>query len=237
MIRFAGVLVGAVLAPVGALAAQPVTEEVSDWAGFYLGGHFGGGWGNSDWFDLGVGNIGSHQASGILGGGQAGYNFQNGPWMWGPQASISGADLGGSHNDAVFGSGPIPQPDRGTIDVLGTLTGRLGYASGPFLLYAQGGAAWAHTRYTLIGFFAPGQEFAVSDETKWGWTAGAGIEYGFAAGWSGFLEYDYLGFGSDVASLKCTAAAAGCGPGGSNAIGISIRENYHLVKSGVNFRF
>jgi hypothetical protein len=50
-------------------------------------------------------------------------------------------------------------------------------------------------------------EFAVADGNKWGWTAGTGL--GFAPGWSGFLEYDYLGFGSDV----------------------------HVVKTGVNFHF
>src|SRR4051812_17586893 len=134
------------------------------------------------------------------------------------------------------GFGPVPQPDRGSIDLLGTLTGRLGYAWGPLLLYGQGGVVWAHTRYDLSGFFAPGLEFAVSDDTKWGWTAGAGAEYQIAPTWSGFLEYDYLGFGADAANLKCTAVP-NCGPPGANAIAISIRENFHVIKTGVNFRF
>ncbi|HYU11710.1 MAG TPA: hypothetical protein VEK82_03985 [Stellaceae bacterium] len=104
------------------------------------------------------------------------------------------------------------------------------------MAYGQGGAAWARARYSLTGFFAPGLEFAVSDGEKWGWTAGAGLELGFAPGWSGFVEYDYLGFGSDLATLKCTAVAD-CGPPGKGAIGISIRENFHVVKTGLNFHF
>src|SRR5436190_15022223 len=99
MIRFAAVVAGAVLAPVGALPAAPA--PAGDWNGLYVGGHFGGAWGRSEWFDLGAGNIGSHDASGIIGGGQTGYNFQSGPWVLGAQASLSGADLGGSHIDTV----------------------------------------------------------------------------------------------------------------------------------------
>jgi outer membrane immunogenic protein len=225
------------LAPASVLAAGPVIPIYSiDWTGFYLGGHFGGMWGNSDWFDLGAGNIGSHDASGIIGGGQVGYNFQTGPWVWGPQASLSGSTLEGRHLDTVFQFGPAPQTNHTRIDFAGTLTGRIGYATGPLLLYGQGGAAWAQTRYSLVGFFAPGLEFAAADSTKWGWTAGAGVEYGFAPQWSGFVEYDYLGFGSDVASLKCIASVS-CGPPGANAIGISIRENFHTIKTGINFRF
>src|SRR5215212_7966670 len=154
MMRWLVALIGAGLVPGCGLAAELLPEPASDWRGFYLGGHFGGAFGRSEWFDLGVGNIGAHDASGILGGGQAGYNFQTGPWVWGPQASVSGSSLGGSHIDTVFGFGPVPQPNRGSIDLLGTLTGRLGYAWGPLLLYGQGGAVWAHTRYDLSGFFA-----------------------------------------------------------------------------------
>jgi outer membrane immunogenic protein len=104
------------------------------------------------------------------------------------------------------------------------------------LFYGQAGATWAQNRYFITRFFAPGLEFAVSGGSKWGWTAGGGMELGFAPGWSGFLEYDYLGFGSDVASLKCTAVAD-CGPPGKGVIGISIRENFHVLKTGVNFHF
>ena len=231
--RIIGAIAVLWLLTVSAAAAEPL---LGNWGGLYLGGHLGGAWGDSDWFDLGAGNIGSQSPSGILGDAQLGYNFELGPWVIGPQASISGSSLGGSHPDAVFQFGPAAQSDRSRADLFGTLTGRLGYAWGPVLLYGQGGGTWAQTRYFLTGFFAPGLEFAVSDNTRWGWTAGAGVEFGFAPGWSGFLEYDYLGFGSDVATLKCTAVAD-CGPPGKGAIDISIRENLHVLKTGVNFHF
>jgi outer membrane immunogenic protein len=129
------------LASANPAAAEPL---FGDWSGFYLGGHLGGAFGNSDWFDLGAGNIGSHNPSGIIGGGQIGYNFQLGPWVLGPQASLGGSSLGGSHLDAIFQFGAAPEHDRSGNDLLGTLTGRAGYAWGPLLAYGQGGAAWAH---------------------------------------------------------------------------------------------
>jgi len=237
LMRLLAMVFCALLAPLPAFAAGLLLPtSPANWTGFYAGGHVGGAFGSSDWFDLGAGNIGSHSLDGFIGGAQLGYNLQTGPFVWGPEASFSGSTLSGRHLDAVFQFGPAPEHDRDSIDFLGTLTGRLGYAEGPLLFYAKGGAAWAHARYSLTGFFAPGLEFAVGDSTKWGWTVGAGVEYAFLPGWSGFLEYGYLDFGSDVASLKCTAVPD-CGPPGANAVGISIRENLHAIKTGINFRF
>jgi hypothetical protein len=58
----------------------------------------------------------------------------------------------------------------------------------------------------------------------------------FRAGLVGFSRIRLSRLRSDVASLKCTAVAD-CGPPGKGAIGISIRENFHVLKIGVNFHF
>jgi outer membrane immunogenic protein len=137
---------------VSAASAEPL---IGNWGGLYLGGHLGGAWGDSDWFDLGAGNIGSQSPSGILGGAQLGYNFQLGPWVVGPQASISGSSLGGSHPDAIFQFGPAAQSDRSRTDLFGTLTGRLGYAWGPLLLYGQGSISRSATTLDGVGRAAP----------------------------------------------------------------------------------
>jgi len=222
-----------------ALASGPALAEdpvATDWRGLYLGGQVGGAWGNSSWFDLGAGNIGSHGMDGAVYGGQVGYNFQNGPWVFGPEASLAWSTLSGRHLDAVFQFGPAPEYDRDKIDLVGTLTARIGYTTGPWLVYGDAGGAFAHTRYSLAGFYAPGLEFAVGDTTKWTWTIGVGGEYAFAPGWSGFLQYSYLPFGSDVATLNCTTVPM-CGPPGASAVRISIGEDYHIIKTGINFLF
>src|SRR5262245_57802582 len=53
---------------------------------------------------------------------------------------------------------------------LSDVTGRLGYASGPWLFYAKGGVAWAHNNYDI-------QHFSIdltAEETRTGWTSVAG---------------------------------------------------------------
>jgi len=57
------------------VAATPVPFS---WTGFFIGGHIGGGWGKKTWIDLGDDNSDntSYNVSGVLGGVQAGFNYQ-----------------------------------------------------------------------------------------------------------------------------------------------------------------
>ena len=70
--------------------------------GIYVGGHVGGGWGEKDWVAVGVAPLGSHDVDGFLGGGQLGFNYQTGPWVFGAEVDFSWADLNGSFTDARF---------------------------------------------------------------------------------------------------------------------------------------
>ncbi len=80
-----------------------------NWSGFYAGLHAGGAWGDTD-VDVGCNDVHSifpgycalaapsgvppsnfsPDMSGYLGGGQAGYNFQSGNWVFGVEADIPG---------------------------------------------------------------------------------------------------------------------------------------------------
>jgi outer membrane immunogenic protein len=222
----------ALLMPAAALAAEapPV-----DWSGFYVGLHLGGATGDSQWTDLVAGPIGGHNPSGFVGGGQLGYNFQNGPWVFGPEISLSGSTVDGRHRDQQF-QGPAPQDDVSSVDFFGAATGRLGYSWGPLLAYGKAGLGWAHTTYSLNGYFSPGLEFAVGDDTRLGPTAGAGLAYAIAPNWSAFIEYDYLHLGDANETLQCTAVPD-CGPPGAGNVKIRIGENYSFIKTGINLRF
>ena len=78
--------------PSFALAAAPAGNR--NWTGFYVGAHAGGGWGRTDWdsadgvFQSLADSVlaGSGDAAGMLGGVQAGYNFQAGRWVIGVEA-------------------------------------------------------------------------------------------------------------------------------------------------------
>src|SRR5256714_4632421 len=77
------------------LAARPYTKApayvaaVYDWSGFYIGAN--GGWGSSrnSWdstVPFLVGPEGSHDATGGVAGGQVGYRWQTGTWVFGLEA-------------------------------------------------------------------------------------------------------------------------------------------------------
>jgi len=208
----------------------------NDWCGFSAGVHGGGAWGSSSWTDLGAGYVGSHSPSGALGGLQVGFDQQVGTWVWGLRADASASGISGSHLDVIFTDGAAPEYDRGKIDYTGTITARLGYTFGPALVSVRAGAVWAHARYSLEGYYAPGLEFALGNATRWGWTAGIGVDYGFAGRWAAFFEYDYLGLGTYRANLSCITVHA-CSFLGTGTISIDVRENFNVLKAGVGYRF
>ena len=122
-------------------------------------------------------------------------------------------------------------------DWLATVTGRIGYAITPqALLYAKGGAAWVHTKYTDTDpsgvTFPPfsGQGSATLN----GWTVGGGLEYAFWPNWSVFPEYDYVGLNTPTVSLSYNCAAP-CGF--TNPYPYQENHHFQMVLLGLNYRF
>ena len=216
----------------GALLASPVLAAdlpvrkapfapaaVYDWTGFYIGGHLGGAWGDKDWFAVGVGPLGSHDVDGFIGGGQVGFNYQVGTWVFGVEADFSWADVNGHHVDNVFFG-----DNRTKVDWFGTVTGRIGYAFDRTLLYVKAGGAWARDVYTITatGFFAQ------TSDTNWGWTVGAGLEYGLTPNWSLKLEYNYLSFDTQRVTFV---------PNTGGPFDRDVDQQIHVLKAGINYRF
>src|SRR5438105_2050305 len=95
------------------LAARPYTKAppapiaaVYDWSGFYIGAN--GGWGSSRkcWdfttpAGVFVATEGCHNATGGVAGGQIGYRWQSGAFVFGVEGQGDWADLRGS-NISVF---------------------------------------------------------------------------------------------------------------------------------------
>ena len=111
--------------------AYTAPEVVYNWTGFYIGGHVGGAFGGS--------SLEGSDAR-FLGGVQGGFDYQfANNWVIGAEAQYSW--LANSNNGGVLfpGSGTVVSSNS---DQLGSVTGRLGYALGPALLYGKGGFAW-----------------------------------------------------------------------------------------------
>ena len=125
-----------------ARAAPPVPYS---WTGFYVGGNFGGGWGNTGYSGgqstastsfltslaariavaAPVGTFaGSEKSSGIFGGGQIGYNYQfpSTPWLVGVEADIDASSIRGSSSYCPVATSTGPGPGTGSTFVLGCST-------------------------------------------------------------------------------------------------------------------
>src|SRR3954471_19580213 len=86
--------------------APPAMVEVWNWTGFYIGGNAGYSWGRSNtdvsYFNTATGlpivpapgsiTNARFDMNGAIAGGQAGYNWQTGSWVWGVEADIQWSD-------------------------------------------------------------------------------------------------------------------------------------------------
>lgn len=164
--------------------------QVYNWTGFYIGGHVGGAFRGDNAFA-------TNSSGRFVGGGQIGVDYQFGPsWVMGLEANYSAM---ANRDFTTFGN-----------RALGSVTGRLGYAFGPALIYAKGGYAWADTSRTF-GFGNGGRD---------GYTVGGGIEYMFAPSWSAKVEYQYY----ELGRVNIVAPVA------------AFRNDEHTIKLGVNWR-
>jgi outer membrane immunogenic protein len=163
------------------LTARPYTKAptasaaVYNWTGFYLGANAGYGWGRSNERATALGTRANFDISGGLGGGQIGYNWQAGAVVFGVEADGDVADIDG----AVRCPNPAFSCTAKVRD-LASFRGRVGWATGPALLYATGGLGYANVRYSTLtvagGLPAAGTTgFYTAD--RWGYAIGAGLEY------------------------------------------------------------
>ena len=171
------------------LKARPAPAAAApfDWTGFYLGGHFGYGAGTAHLTTIDPTPVaGQDRIGSPMGGVQLGYNraFAAG-LLIGLEADLSFYDY--LEMSPVLADVPTPAGNdiRHQIDMLGTVRGRVGWVSGPLMLYGTGGLAFAPGR--LINGFAAGDS---EKKLYWrtGWAAGVGAEYGFAPLWTARLD-------------------------------------------------
>ncbi|WP_409362805.1 carbohydrate porin [Bradyrhizobium diazoefficiens] len=199
-------------------------RTVYDWTGFYVGGHFGYGDaafgpGTNPLPEQGV--VLPHSATGLTGGYQLGYNRQ-----------FANRVVLGIEADATFTSptdGPelalVPAPFHTTIDYVGTVRGRIGYAFDRFMPYLTGGFAWGHTRININDGDGVTSLFPVGHYQA-GWTAGLGLEYAVSGNWTAKAEYDYIDL------TRKTYDLSGFGLGSVN-----VDPRIHLFKLGLNYQF
>jgi high affinity Mn2+ porin len=170
----------------------PQIQSVFDWTGFYIGAHAGYSRGSSSAvLSDPAASTTSNVFSGMIGGVQAGYNVRlPSGLLLGVEADITFPNYLTS-NSVVSSLATARSAVTEQWDYVGTARGRVGYATGPWLVYATGGLAWVGERFL--------NSPAIGDEEKTinirlGGAAGAGVEYAFAPHWTARLEYLYSRF-------------------------------------------
>jgi outer membrane immunogenic protein len=224
------------------LAARPYKAPppapvvaIYDWTGFYIGANGGYGWARQclDITQLGLATVfaeGCNDKGGGLVGGQIGYRWQAGSWVFGLEAQGDWANL---RTERVFVNTPAflvtSNTWKSNINGLGLFTGQVGYAWNAALFYVKGGAAVANQRFDIFNTVT-GIGIAQADRTRWGGTVGVGWEYGFAPNWTAGIEYDYLFRESDnrtflTPNLRVTSITA------------NTRTDINMVTARISYKF
>jgi outer membrane immunogenic protein len=210
---------------------------------------------------------------GFTAGGQIGYNYQlgglgfggglgGGGIVVGVEADAAYTDIDRTDtlsNTSNFGALVTPGAPattrvdqyRGSLDFLGTVRGRVGFAINQILIYGTGGFAYGdvNRRTTYFGPNANTTPFfqGNSNGIKTGYAYGGGIEYALPANsFLSFLnvfhssavtikaEYLHYDLGSDRLTFPAVGAAAALGLGGYSE---RVRTEGDIARAGINYKF
>ena len=134
-------------------------------------------------------------------GGQLGYNYQTGNWVWGIEGDVDGANIRASQGVVLAPIAGFPGGSAFLTEKqnwLASIRGRLGYTWGPGMIYVTGGGAWTGVQATGGATLLPraiAGSFSTSS-TRSGYVVGAGYEWMIAPNWALRGEYLYYGFTS-----------------------------------------
>ena len=208
------------------------------WAGFYAGVNGGYAYNRMVTTDLDdYGNLGTHglTRSDFTAGGQLGYNFQIGAFVYGIETDMS--YIGGRAKDVGYKESYSSKPG-----FLGTVRGRAGLAVDRALFYITGGLAYGNTKsgygvYTDIGGGTPYNGWAgsaTSSGTSVGYALGAGMEYAFSDHWTARVEGLYNNLGSKT--VLCDTQYCGTQYNGI-PYRFKFKNSSSLLRVGINYKF
>lgn len=164
------------------------------WMGPYVGANIGYEWGSL--------SNNPTKPSGLMGGLQAGYNWQSGQLVVGAETDLQ-----------ISGADDVLAPWKFANPWFGTLRARAGLAANNILFYGTGGLAYGGLRAEMAGLS--------ESKTSTGWTLGGGMEVGFTPNWSAKVEYLYLNLAARTYAVTGTTH-------GLSANILRFGVNYHF---------
>ncbi len=179
------------------------------WQGFYIGGFAGVAWGSAETSgdiiiltNSGIVPLSTLNGSGLYGGGQLGYNFQFGRFIYGIEADLGGMDIGTSLSFTNPSLAKVFQVSS-SGGFYGDITTRAGMLFGNAFVYGKAGWAYLDGDVRLSDgvFYLDSNSFS-------GWTVGAGVEYMVAPDWTIKAEYQYFDLSNNSGSLGSEISAS-----------------------------
>jgi opacity protein-like surface antigen len=218
----------------------PLPVAAYNWTGFYLGPSLGVDWGYTNWTFLSNGNKTYPRFAGVLPGGQVGYNYQYGKWVFGVEGDAGWTN---AHGSRACPNGPNGFFFNCEINVnsLYTVTGRVGYVwPDRVLWYAKGGLAIGEIRAQVRcntdsqltpllgtgGLLNPGCPAQGTTRTDAGWTVGGGSELALTENWSVKAETSYFNLGSGNYTFGSLASSSA-----------NVSRSGWIANIGLNYRF
>ncbi len=212
----------------------PAPAGAYSWTGFYAGLNAGGAWGESTAEDTNATNGGcwnscgfewTADVDGFVGGGQAGYNWQFGHFVFGAEADVGYLGVDGSE-PASISPDTIVNTDGG---LYATARGRVGLALDRFLVFGTGGWIGADLNSSVNDNLGGGVVNTAETGFQSGWTAGGGIEVAFGSRWSIKADWLHYDLGDEKVGGVC------CGGGVIQYF--KIDNSGDIVRAGANIHF
>jgi opacity protein-like surface antigen len=213
-----------------AIYKAPPAPAAYNWNGFYIGAYLGADWGHMNWHFLDDGATADMRFAGLLGGGEFGYNYQIGKWVFGLEGDVAGTHIRGAQScpNGFFYNCVM------NYNWMSTATARIGYAYWDRLLaYVKGGAEIGqdraqsvcdtNSRPTISTVVLVGCPSQGGPKTQVGWTAGGGYEFGLTQNVSVKSEIMYFDLGSSRDNVA--------------GIPTDIQRNGFISTVGLHFRF
>lgn len=214
----------------GSIKDSPAPSDRCDrgnrFAGLYIGGNLGYAQHDAETVERIVAGLSllNENSGGFTGGVAIGHNWVCGNAMFGLETDINFASVDNTRNYAI---GPIPLvDDTRSMDWYGTLRTRTGLVVGNALIYMTGGLAYANIKHS-VDIPLANLNLLNSDDVRWGWTVGAGIEIAHWDRLSIKTEALYMSFENKDIGLNIPLPVA---------LNVQDRDSAYVGRIGINWK-
>jgi outer membrane immunogenic protein len=236
------------------LAPAPAPE--CNWSGLYVGLTGGGQFGHAEDVNIDGYRAGGpdrewgYDQSGVIAGGEIGYNWQ---WNWlvlGPEVDLGYMNIDG----AAFEPDPAPgtpgfdvleQELRGRTesDFYATFRGRIGVAFNKWLFYATGGGIGVNWDTGVrddctVSPCGSDSIDAHRQDFAWGWTGGGGVEWMLGCHWS--VKAEYLFYQLDdqnFSGVRFFEGKVSQQQSSDGTFRFTAHDHGNIVRAGLNYKF